>query len=355
MSSRRIPSDSPRIAVVFTQPHRLSKGDEMDIRSEDGVGDAAECVAGALRDEGLQARSMEMGEDVASLIQRLSEWDTDVVFNLAETVQGESSLESFVPNLLDFLGFPYTGSDPAAINLCLDKARTKEALRAHGIPTPAYQVMENSSLDSFALPFPVVVKPLREDGSLGIHEHSVVKKDVQLRKQVEYILSNYRQPALVESYAGDREFNVSLLGNAPPLILPPCEIDYSKMPEGLPKIVGFKAKWFPASPEYRGSLPVCPAPISGKLLEQVEQTAVAAFRACGVRDYGRVDLRWDGENAPAVIDVNPNPAITQDSGFVISAHQGGIPYADLVEKIVRFALARKDASRRADGLLPSHN
>jgi D-alanine-D-alanine ligase len=168
----------------------------------------------------------------------------------------------------------------------------------------------------------------------------VVHDAKNLMRQIRFVAQRYGQPALVEVYVGEREFNVSILGNDPPVVLPTCEIDYSLMPEGMPKIVGFAAKWFPQSPEYRGSMPVCPAPVAAALQDQVQKTALAAYRACGLRDYGRIDLRWDGKNHPTVIDVNPNPAISPDSGYCLSAHKAGMEHADLVEKIARLALIR---------------
>ncbi len=318
----------------------MSKGEDMDIVSEDGARANAQAVMTALRQRGWDAACLGVDGDVSGCITQLLGLNPDVVFNLAETVMGESSLESFVPGLMEFLGFPYTGCDPAAINLCLDKSRTKEILIACGIPTPPYQVMADANAVLCNLDFPLIVKPLREDGSLGIHERSVAHNASGLAEQIKFILKHYHQPALVESYVGEREFNVSILGNGSPVILPICEIDYSRMPEGLPKIVGFKAKWFPESPEYQGSMPVCPAPIEGALREQVEHIALAAYEACGLRDYGRIDLRWDGQHQPMVIDVNPNPAISRDAGFVLSAQKAGLSYEDLLERIVQLALER---------------
>ncbi len=333
-------SDSRRIAIVFAEAERLTKGEEMDLVSENGAHEQSEAIWKILSGRGWDAQCIAVGDDIPDLMTRLVHWDPAVVFNLAETVLGESHWEFLVPSLLEFFQFAYTGSDATAIALCLDKSRTKEVLIANAIPTPAYRVMDVSNADISAMAFPVIVKPLREDGSLGIHAHSVVHDAQKLIRQIAFVAQHYGQPALVEAYVGEREFNVSILGNDPPVVLPACEIDYSLMPEGMPKIVGFAAKWFPQSPEYRGSMPVCPAPVSAALLDQVQKTALAAYGACGLRDYGRIDLRWDGKHAPAVVDVNPNPAISPDAGYILSARKAGLEYGDLVEKIARLALHR---------------
>ena len=330
------------IAVLFAEVERLSKGQEIDIVSEDGTRENAQGVREALLAKGFDAQCVPVGDDVSGLIRRLTELQPQAIFNLAETVLGESSLECFVPDLLDFLGIPYTGSDAAAINLCLDKVRTKQVLLENGIPTPSYQVMETASRDALKISLPVIVKPIREDGSLGIHQGSVVREKSRLAEQVDFIVRHYHQPALVEEYVGDREFNVAILGNGSKCALPLCEIDYSSMPEGMPKIVSFNAKWFPDSPEYQGSMPVCPAKITKALAAQIEKTAFATYKACGLRDYGRIDLRWDEKHPPTVVDVNPNPAITPDAGFVLSSRMAGIGYPDLLEKITSLALARHE-------------
>ncbi len=342
LSSPRIfASNKPRVAVVYAPVQAMSKGGREDILSEQSGREDAARICRHLQERGMRAELLAATDDVGDLIARLAAFECDAVFNLAETLLGDSSLESFVPSLMEFLGYPYTGSGPLALQSCLDKARCKEILTAQGIATPGYQVLDEKNAGDFCLDFPVLVKPLREDGSLGIGENSFVRDMAGLRERVAAIAQQYHQPALVERYAGDREFNVSVIGNAPPVALPVCEIDYALMPRRLPKILTFKAKWHADSEEYRGSLPVCPAPITGHLLEQVENTALAAYSACGLQDYGRVDLRWDGVHAPAVIDVNPNPALSPNAGFVLSAEQGRLEYGALIEKIAHFALARK--------------
>ncbi len=331
---------SDKVTILFAQPARLAKGQDVDILSEQTVAADAACIRDALISRGYNATCLSVGDNLGDFLPSLLGSQPHVVFNLAETVLGESALESSVPRLLDFLHFPYTGSGPAAIELCLDKMRTKMALHARAIPSPGWQVFESAAPQPFSLTFPVIVKPLREDGSIGIHAGSVVSDAVGLQRQVQWVLDNYRQPALVEAYVGEREFNVSILGNEDPLVLPLCEIDFSSMPPEQPKIVSFRAKWNPESPEYRGSMPQCPAAISEALQRKIEAIALEAYNACGVRDYGRVDLRWDGQNDPVVIDVNPNPAISLDTGFVLSAQKGGLDYAEMLEKIVDYALQR---------------
>ncbi len=343
-SPRTSASNKPRVAVVHAPVRSMSKGEREDILSEQGASEDAARICRHLQDRGMHAELIAATDDIGELMTRLGALECDAVFNLAETLLGDSALESFIPALMEFLGYPYTGSGPLALQSCLDKARCKEILTAHGVPTPAYQVLDEKNADDFCLGFPVLVKPLREDGSLGIDEKSFVRDMAGLRERVAAIAQEYRQPALVERYAGDREFNVAIIGNEPPLILPVCEIDYAPMPKRFPKILTFKAKWYADSEEYLGSLPVCPAPITGHLWEQLENTALAAYSACGLRDYGRVDLRWDGVNAPAVIDVNPNPALSPEAGFALSARQGGLEYGALIEKIARFALGRNSGT-----------
>lgn len=267
----------------------------------------------------------------------------DVVFNLGDDgFRGDPTLEPHVAAILDILNIPYTGNNYFTLALCQNKARAKDILTFQGVLTPKFQVFTsaNRKLNS-ELKFPLIVKPIREDGSIGIKERSVVKNEEQLREEVDHILSIYKQEALVEEFIDGREFNVSLIGNRKPIILPVAEIDFSGMPENLPKIVSYRAKWIKQSIVFRKTPVICPAQIDEKTRELTEDVSKKCYKIFGCRGYARIDFRYDEKDKKLyVLEINPNPDISEDGGIVKAAAAAGMSYSDLLLKIINLALEK---------------
>jgi D-alanine-D-alanine ligase len=267
------------------------------------------------------------------------------VFNLCESVYDDTCMEMNIPALLDLLYIPYTGSPPLTLGLCQDKAKVKGILLSQGVHTPRYQVFQRlpKGPEEVHISFPFIVKPIHEDGSLGITRDSVVYEMRGLERQIRYVLEVYRQPALVEEYIDGREMNVGLIElNGKLETLPISEIDYSEFPPGMAKICGYDAKWDPKSIEYQRSKPVCPAPVEPGLKRALESVAMQVYRLFECRDYARVDLRVDREGRPYVIEVNPNPDISPESGMARAIKAYGMTYAEFVQGVVEKALQRKN-------------
>jgi D-alanine-D-alanine ligase len=194
------------------------------------------------------------------------------------------------------------------------------------------------------LRFPVIVKPAREDASVGITRASVVNDRAALDARVLHILDHYHQPALVEEYIEGREIYVSLLGQVGGelQVFPFFEIDFSAMPPDRPKIVSFEGKWVEDSVEYKGTRPVRCEGLSPELRDKVAQTALDAFRCIGLRDYGRMDIRLHADGTPYIIDVNPNCDLSDlAGGFSRAAKTGGLSYKDVILRLISLALARR--------------
>jgi len=190
--------------------------------------------------------------------------------------------------------------------------------------------------------YPLFVKPIREDASLGISRNAFVTDRAGLKERCRYIARRYRQPALVEAYVEGRELNVSIIGNRKPTALPISEIDMSTIPDGKPRVCDYRAKWVPESEEYITTVPLCPAPLPRATERKVKETALACYRLLSCRGYARVDIRLSRENVPFVLEVNPNPCIAPDSGIVRSAAAVGISYPKLIYRIADLAF-RSDA------------
>jgi len=179
---------------------------------------------------------------------------------------------------------------------------------------------------------------MSEDASIGISEYSVVNNPEDLKKQFDFLVTTYKQDVIVEEYIDGRELNVAILGDT---ILPISEIDFTSLPEGFPKIVTYDSKWIAESVYFEHTKPKCPADLDKKLKKKVETISREAFLALGCRDYARVDIRVNKSGNPYVIEVNPNPDISEDSGFARAALAKGLSYADLLYTIANFALTRK--------------
>jgi len=188
----------------------------------------------------------------------------------------------------------------------------------------------------------MIVKPLHEDGSLGISKESVVFDDDGLSRQIQYIIEKYRQPALVEEFIDGRELNVGLIEpNGKVEVLPASEIDYSEFPAEIPRICGYEAKWVTESFEYQRSKPVCPASLDWVTKKRIEHIAVKVFKLFGCRDYARVDIRIDRDGKIYVLEVNPNPDISPQAGMSRALKVRGMTYPEFIKAVLLKASSRR--------------
>ncbi|HYI00292.1 D-alanine--D-alanine ligase family protein, partial [Hyalangium sp.] len=279
--------------------------------------------------------------DRFEFVDTLRRLQPDLVINLCESLAADSRGEMLIPCLLDMLGVAYTGSSALSLGLALHKHKAKELLRSRGISTPPFAVVERlEDVMAVELAYPLIVKPVREDASMGIDFDSVVENKAGLACAVEKVLSTFQQPALVEQFISGREIYVPLLGNAPRRALPLTEIVFGKAFENRPNIVSYKAKWEEDSPECLDSTSV-PCHLEDAALEaRLVRTAMDAFAALDCLDYGRVDLRVSPEGVPYVIDINPNCDLHPTAGFAKAAALAGMEYPALAARLVEIALER---------------
>ena len=310
--------------------------------SEIGVVEEMEDIKGALNSLGYRTTIFNVDSDFFRLIDYLREERPDLVFNLVESVENDSTQEMNVAGVYELLKIPFTGAGPLGLGTALNKPRVKEILSAHGIKTPKFQVFSLGDRivlrDDIA--FPLIVKPSREDASVGIDDSSVVYSLNDLRKRVRFIHSEYDQPALAEEYIDGRELNVAILGNSPAVAMPISEIDFSGLADGMHRIVSYEAKWIHGTVAYEGTKGVCPALLPAAVESRVKEAALCCFRLIGCRDYARIDFRLTKDGTAYVLEVNPNPDISDDAGFARSARAQGYTFAETAGKIVEAALER---------------
>jgi D-alanine-D-alanine ligase len=287
-----------------------------------------------------------------NFLRELRDAEGAMIFNLCEAAFDSSAYEMHITALLEIYGLSFTGSGPFTLALALDKGMSKDVLKSRGVTTPAYAVFDSVPVALGGLSFPLIVKPLREDASVGIDSGSVVHSPGQLEARVEYVIANYGQPAIAEQYIEGREINVAIIGNGSTRrALPPSEISFAGFPEDLPKICCYEAKWVTESRLYQKTVPVCPAEVSEALRAELVEVALKAYDVMGCRDYARVDTRVGEDGRVYVIEVNPNPDLSSDAGLARAARAAGLDYAGLVAEIVRVAEERCAEEEEAE--LPS--
>lgn len=299
-------------------------------------------VVHALQKEGFDTRAVNIKEDLGKFERLLRRDPPDVVFNLVEFFHDNPRLEGSVAGIFELYGIPYTGAGPFALGLCQRKGLTKQVLLANGVPTPRYRLLTQPLVPKrHGLHYPLIVKPSREDASMGLDKGSVVYDYQGLVERVNMVFSSFKPPIIVEEFVEGRELHVSILGNDPPIVLPIIEFDFSGLPPDHPTIISYAAKWNPLDESYHRVHSGCPAKLSQRLKKKVEAISLAAYRITGVRDYARLDLRLDAHNRAYVLEVNPNPDLTDGVSFMESADEAGLSFSATLRKIVEFALGRK--------------
>ncbi|MBI2860758.1 MAG: ATP-grasp domain-containing protein [Chloroflexi bacterium] len=326
----------PRIAILYNKPVPSGYDAAGEGKAAAGVLNAVEAVHRVLLELGHPAFRMPLEPPLEPSWKILRSLRVDLVFNLFEGFCGRPETEALVPEALAGAGLLFTGSPGDVLGLAVDKARSKQALQAAGVRTPDFQAIPPETLPAFRLGYPCIVKPRSEDASHGLSPQSVVYDFASLETQVKMVSGLYPGGALVEEFAGGREFNATVLGED---VLPVSEIVYS-LPTGMSPILTFAAKWEPESAYFKGTAVVCPAEVTPDERQGIMETARAACKALGCRDYARVDLRLDREGRLAVLEVNPNPDLSPDAGVARQALAAGMTYAGLIDRIAEMALER---------------
>lgn len=334
--------DSLKIAVLHYEER------DGTVPAHDEVVDQVQAALAAL---GHRPVLLGTNRDVTELVARLREIRPDLVFNLCETFGGRDSNEGNVTALLVLLGIPFTGTGPVGMALRQDKALTKKVLQFHGVRCPRFAIFDLGNLE-FAgrMHFPLIVKPMRGDASVGVGDASLVHDYEGLTRQVAVIHNELQEAALVEEYIEGREFYVGVLGNEPPEALPVVEMDFTKLPPGVPHVYGWRAKFDHTSRQYQAVNAVIATDLSPELRYSISSAALEAVYALQVRDYARVDMRLSRDGKPYVIEVNANPYLEQTSAFAFAALQAGMGYNTLIGRLVEIAWACSKDRASAKGL-----
>jgi D-alanine-D-alanine ligase len=333
-----------KIAVVFDS--LTPDWDDAEYKKEIAAKKEEEAeydVARALLAKGHDVQLIGIGADLNPMLERLAAFQPKVVFNGVEAFRGTARHEYGVAAVLEMHGYRHTGSSPTGLLVARNKSLTKKVLSFHGISVPAFaeyppgeKVVRPSELR-----FPLIVKPLLEDASVGISKASVVESDDALAERVKFIHEKFSQAAIVEELIEGREIYAGLVGNAKLQVLPLVELTFGEESGDLP-IATYKAKW---DEEYRKKKKirnVFAKGLSEDVQARIGDICATAFHALWLRDYGRVDLRLTHDDVVYVLEVNPNPFLAEENEMADAAAKAGMDYPDFIQRIVDEALARAD-------------
>ena len=323
------------VAVLHTDVGKNPETDDLDTLIQ------VESVSKTLKDLGYNAIKVTCKNDINTIITSLKKIGPEIVFNLMEPLHGEGQFIHIAPAVLDYLKLPYTGCSSEAIYITSNKVLAKKLMKMADIPTPNW-----STDGSLAFPEPgivlkdmqLILKSTWEHASMGIDAESVVRVSTpeELRMLLEQRNASSGGPYYAEEYIEGREFNLSILAKPDGVeVLPPAEMKFIEFPENHPKVLSYRAKWIEESMEYMKTRRCFEFNAEDQpLLERLKVLALRCWEVFGLNGYARVDCRVDMEGNPYVLEINANPCISPESGFIAAAEMANLSYSDVIERIL---------------------
>lgn len=319
-----------KVVIVYNEPGEGATADELDVLDE------VQLVSDCLVELGHQPLRLGVDLNLSNAFQFLKSENPDLVFNLAESIENHGALVHFVPALLDVLNIPYTGNPTVPIFITAGKHLTKMQLQAAGIPvTPTYKPQDVRNLR----PGKYIVKPVWEEGSLGLDEDSVFEVPLNNPEKIQKLSP---EKYFVEPFISGREFNVSMLAKPGGVeVLAVAEILFVDYPDDKPQVLGFRSKWETDSFEYTHTVRTYDLGENGdKIAGKLANISEKCWETLGLRGYARVDFRMDHDGNPWVLEVNANPCISPDSGYYAACQRVGISFTQAVERIINDTLKK---------------
>jgi len=297
-------------------------------------------VVSTLVSMGHEVYKLGLHDELTSLRAAVEEIKPDIAFNILEEFQGKTTYDYLVVSYLESMGQAYTGCNPRGLIIARDKSLTKKILTYHRIRVPDFVVYprQRSIKRPRRLDFPLIVKSLVEEASLGIAQASVVENDQKLVERVEFIHNSIGTDALVEKYIEGRELYVGMLGNGRLLVLPVWELSFANLPAGVPQIATRRVKWDYAYQKKIGLKNRAAKNLPNGLEKKVAKISRRIYQTLGLSGYARLDYRLDANGEIYLLEANPNPQIAYGEDFAESAHVAGIPYTELMQKILNLGM-----------------
>ena len=318
-------------------PTTLDQDLSAELKTDDWKTEAN--VLEALRSLGHTTEHLAIFDDLDLLRQKLQSFEPDVIFNLADQFKNNRAFDQNIVSFLEMQGLPFTGCGSTGLTLCKHKGISKKILGYHRIRVPDFVTVARGK--RFARPkrlkFPILVKPLKEEASLGISQASFVETDEQFKERVQFIHEKLDSDVIAEEYIEGRELYVSTMGNHRLQTFPIRELVFREVPPDEPKIATYRAKW---DEDYRkrwGLENQFAEGLDPALASNIERTCKRIYRLLTIDGYARLDLRVTSKNEVYFIEANPNPILAGDEDFAQSALKANITYPQLIDRIVRLA------------------
>jgi D-alanine-D-alanine ligase len=340
------PGEKPAITILYDAQEEKER-DAALARGEKFPTLVSSQIEEILTKRGYVVRKLAAIPPIKKLVRLLEDDNSDLIFNVCESLGGDGAEERRIASMLELLDKRFTGSGSLALTLAGDKSLSKKLFEFHKVSSPDFTIVAPGHTEGTQNlnKFPLIVKPIATDASIGINAKSVVNTVSELMDRIFSIHMEFHTPALVEEYIDGREIYLSVLGNSPPVVLTPIEWDLSRLPEGMPRIAGTEAKWEgETNPEFKTAKEFVPEDIVADevLMTKLREAALGAWKALQIRDYARLDIRLRADGTPYVIEVNPNPWLDKSAEFAMAARKSKpeLSYGDMIEKIVELAMTR---------------
>jgi D-alanine-D-alanine ligase len=314
-----------RCCIIYNEPREGALADELDVL------DQVAHIEQHLIELGISVYRKGITENFMSEIAQLANEKPDFVFNLVESINNKGELIYFVPALLNLYSIPYSGNSLESIFLTTNKTICSNSMKKAGINNPGSYLP--SQFKSLKEGRKYIVKPIWEDGSLGITSESVFECKPGFEEKLEGLDDSHW---FIEDFIDGREFNISILaGNDGPEVLPPAEIVFVNYDADRPRIIDFKAKWEMDSFEYINTVREFPGnKLNSKLVASLKEAAISCWHLFDLKGYVRVDVRTDSNDNVFVIEINGNPCISPDGGFVAATREAGYPFTQVLQRII---------------------
>jgi len=298
-------------------------------------------VLGALKELGHETQYLAIHDDLDLLRQKLNAFKPDVIFNLADQFKNNRAFDQGIASFLEMQGVPFTGCGSTGLMICKHKGISKKILGYHRIHVPEFTLIPRGKKPTRPrrLKFPILVKPLKEEASLGISQASFVENDDQFRERVQFIHEKYDNDVIAEEYIEGRELYVSVMGNHRLTVLPIRELVFKEVPPDEPKIATYKVKWDEQYRKRWGLENRLATDLDPAVVRKIEQTCKRIYHLLTLDGYGRIDVRLNAANEMYFIEANPNPILAADEDFAESAKKAGSSYPELIQQILRLGLS----------------
>ena len=297
-------------------------------------------VTSTLVDMGHDLHVLGLKDDLGLIRQAVDQFKPHIAFNLMEAFHEVGAFDMNVVSYLELLRLPYTGCNPRGMVLSRDKALSKKLMAYHRIPVPEFAVFRRGLVIKRPrrLKFPVIVKSLTQEASIGISQASVVEDDTKLRERVQFVHDSVATDAIAERFIEGRELYVGVIGNERLQVFPVWEMEFSKMPEGVHRIATDRVKWSVKYQNKHGIKTSEAKKLPDGMAEAIKRLAKRVYRTLEMSGYARMDIRMDGNGKTHVLEANANPQLAFGEDFAESAERAGIPYADLLQRILNVGL-----------------